>query len=510
MNTDRDQRSDRLHAELAALRERLAGLEDAEQRWRATEAELRQSRRMLQLVLDTIPVPVFWKDLDCVYVGCNLPLARDCGYSDPSELVGRTDFETASAQTAEVYRADDRQVMESGRPKLNYEEPQVKPDGSPAWLSTSKVPLRDEEGRVIGVLGTYEDITERKLAQAALQERTEELERFFSLSLDLLCIADIDGRFLRLNRAWEEILGYRVEELEGRAFTDFVHPDDREETAAAFGSLAGGRSVLNFVNRYRCRDGSYRWIEWRSQPYQNRLVYAAARDITERRRTEDALREQNAFRRAIIERAGDGLCVFHPIAEAPHLAFSVWNPRMTEIFGITMEEANRVGWEQAFFPEPDLQARARLRMERLLAGEEAVAEEWEVSRRDGTRRAVTVSTSVLSERDGAREVMALVHDLTERRRAEEERRRLEAQLLHAQKLESLGVLAGGIAHDFNNLLDGDPRQRRPGAGGAAAGLARRRAILRRHRGRVQPRRRAVPADAGLLGQGRLRGRARST
>ncbi len=165
MGTDHQAADDCLLEELARLRGRLAGLEDAERRWRATEAELRQSRRMLQLVLDTIPVRVFWKDRDCVYVGCNLPLARDCGYNDPAELVGKTDFETASAETAEIYRADDLQVMESGQPKLDYEEPQVKPDGSPAWLRTSKAPLRDEEGRVIGVLGTYEDITDRKRAE---------------------------------------------------------------------------------------------------------------------------------------------------------------------------------------------------------------------------------------------------------------------------------------------------------------------------------------------------------
>lgn len=165
MGTDRPTTDDRLLEELVSLRERLTALEDAERRWRATEAELRQSQRMLQLVLDTIPVRVFWKDRDCVYVGCNLPLARDCGYDEPAELVGKTDFETASAQNAEAYRADDRQVMETGQPKLDYEEFQVKPDGSPAWLRTSKVPLRDGEGRVIGVLGTYEDITERRRSE---------------------------------------------------------------------------------------------------------------------------------------------------------------------------------------------------------------------------------------------------------------------------------------------------------------------------------------------------------
>ena len=140
-----------------------------------TDEELFKSRQMLQLVLDTIPQRVFWKGLNSVYLGCNKPLAIDCGYSDPGELVGKTDYETASAETADLYRADDQQVMKTGQPKLNYEEMQIKPDGTHAWLRTVKVPLRDKEDQIIGVLGTYEDITERKYAEEALRQANRKL-----------------------------------------------------------------------------------------------------------------------------------------------------------------------------------------------------------------------------------------------------------------------------------------------------------------------------------------------
>jgi len=136
-------------------------IEDIDKRKKA-EDELFKSRQMLQLVMDNIPQRIFWKDLDSVYLGCNKPLALDAAYGEPWELIGKTDYEMASLSTADLYRADDRQVMEANIPKLNYEEPQVKPDGSPAWLKTSKVPLHDTNGNVIGVLGMYEDITMRK------------------------------------------------------------------------------------------------------------------------------------------------------------------------------------------------------------------------------------------------------------------------------------------------------------------------------------------------------------
>ena len=119
----------------------------------------------------------------------------------------------------------------------------------------------------------------------ALLEKSEELNRFFTLSLDLLCIANTSGQFLRLNLAWEKALGYPLEELMQYNFLDLIHPDDLEATHKALASLRQQHEILSFENRYRCKDGSFRWIEWRSRP-QGELIYAAARDTTERKRAE--------------------------------------------------------------------------------------------------------------------------------------------------------------------------------------------------------------------------------
>jgi hypothetical protein len=111
---------------------------------------------MLQWSLhDTIPVRVFWKDLALDYLGCNRPFALDAGLQSPEEITGRSDFEMGWAELAELYRSDDRLVMETGTPKLGYEEPQTTPDGSRIWLRTHKVPLLDTEGNIKGVLGSY-------------------------------------------------------------------------------------------------------------------------------------------------------------------------------------------------------------------------------------------------------------------------------------------------------------------------------------------------------------------
>ena len=112
-----------------------------------------------------------------------------------------------------------------------------------------------------------------------------ELKNFFDVNLDLLCIADLEGNFLKINKEWENILGYSTEELEKRKFLEFVHPDDLQETLGIMLKLGEGVEILNFVNRYKCKDGSYKYIEWKSHPHNN-LIYAAARDITEKKAME--------------------------------------------------------------------------------------------------------------------------------------------------------------------------------------------------------------------------------
>jgi diguanylate cyclase (GGDEF)-like protein/PAS domain S-box-containing protein len=134
------------------------------------------------------------------------------------------------------------------------------------------------------------ETTKQKLTESELEDKKEELERFFRINLDLLCIADLDGNFVKVNTSWEKILGYSIADLEKRRFLDFVHPEDLNATLEAISKLAKDEQVLYFVNRYKCRDGSYRYLEWCSRPYGN-LIYAAARDITERYKMAEELQE---------------------------------------------------------------------------------------------------------------------------------------------------------------------------------------------------------------------------
>ena len=163
-------------------------------------------------------------------------------------------------------------------------------DGSIIDVLLSSTPL-DLDDLSQGVTFTALDITDRRQAE-------DELQSIFDLSLDMVCIADINtSTFVKVNPAFERTLGYGQDELAGQSFLDLIHRDDRAATEAVVRSrLLKGESVINFENRYRCKDGTYRWLNWTSHPKPERgLTYAVARDTTERKNAEHALRESEAF-----------------------------------------------------------------------------------------------------------------------------------------------------------------------------------------------------------------------
>jgi PAS domain S-box-containing protein len=172
--SDLEQELSQAHAQIEVLKQAQA-LEKIQRE--QVELDLKASKQMLQLVMDTLPEAIFWKDRNSVYLGCNKNFAEDAGVGSPKNIVGKTDYDLAWHKSeADFFRECDRRVMLADHAELGIIEPQKQGDGKQAWLETNKAPLHDVNGRVIGVLGTYQDITERKQAEIALQELNQKLE----------------------------------------------------------------------------------------------------------------------------------------------------------------------------------------------------------------------------------------------------------------------------------------------------------------------------------------------
>ena len=182
------------------------------QRRQAAEAALNASQQIVAGILNLIPLGIFWKDKQLVYLGCNAVFARDAGFAAPQDVIGKDDFKMGWRAQAEKYRADDRQVIESGVAKLLIEELLTTPAGDTLTLLSSKVPLRDKTGAVCGILGAYLDITARKQADAELQLQGSALRA----AANAIVITDSKGDVVWANPAFTKLTGYEVSEVLGK------------------------------------------------------------------------------------------------------------------------------------------------------------------------------------------------------------------------------------------------------------------------------------------------------
>ena len=213
----------------AELKKRVQQLEQERSELRSLEELLRESHQVIEGILNAIPVRVFWKDRNLIYMGCNKLFARDAGFVDPEDIIGKDDYQIGWRDQAELYRKNDREVIESGDSKFLIEEPQTTPEGNTITLLTSKIPLRSATGAINGVLGTYMDITDRKRAEEALRESESSMRAITDSAQDAILMMDTEGRISYWNPAAERIFGHTSAEAIGQDLHTLIVPSHYHE-----------------------------------------------------------------------------------------------------------------------------------------------------------------------------------------------------------------------------------------------------------------------------------------
>jgi len=426
---------------------------DITERKKTAEA-LEKSEEKHRSLFQGVPVGLYRTGPNGAKLDANPAFARILGYPDvESYLKTSVDEEYVNPDDYERWK----ELLEKDDVLTDFEVRQRRTDGEIIWVRESARVVRDEQGKVLYYEGSVQDITARKKVEEALHQSEQRLKRAQEIGRIGDWEFDIESQQIRWSDqvfelyerdlsqgppTVEEEAAYYTPEVQKR-LRKYAHQAIRKGKSFEYDfgvDLPSGKTAFmaGFMNPIRDEHG--------------KVVKLAGtvQDITERKKAEEALREEHSFRAGIIKRAAEGLSVCHEIPEHPYVNFTVWNDRMTEITGYTMDEINEQGWYQSLYPDPETQKRAIERMERMRDGADLQAEEWTITRSDGEERVLTISTSIIETENGAVHVMALMNDITDRKRTEEELRDKNKQLEVANKLKSEFV--GIVSHDFGNPL----------------------------------------------------------
>ena len=260
----------------------------AEQALRRSQDELRHQTDLLAGVIEFAPIGMALMSLEGRFMRVNRSLCELVGYSE-AELTGLTFQEITHAEDLDGDLTLMTRLRAGEIPSYRLEKRYLHKDGHAVWVKLSRSLVRDGDGEPLHYVTQVEDVSEQRQAERELAAARQDIDRFFALSLDMMAVANAQGEFIRVNPAWERTLGWSQEELL-RPFLDLVHPDDVPATLEIFAAQAAGQTVFDFENRYRCKDGSYRWVHWTSTAIEDGLTYATARDVTEQKQIEIELR----------------------------------------------------------------------------------------------------------------------------------------------------------------------------------------------------------------------------
>ncbi len=386
------------------------------------ERTLQESQQRFATIFDLSPAGIcVIRTSDAIIIDTNRRLLEMFGF-EREDIVGRTALELGTWADPSFRQMLVQRTRQAGSVR-NMEMQWRTRSGKLLDTITSWQALElDGEGRAIGLI---QDITEWKHAE-------REVDRLFEATPDFLCIAGLDGYFKRVNPTFERLLGYTEEESLATPFVDLVHPDDIAATQREMEKLAQGAETISFANRYRCKDGTYRWLSWNSVPVlEEGLIYAVARDVTAWREMEEALRRSEERFRSIVETANDAIIVIdqNGIIEAfSRSAESIFGHSADEVLGRNVS---------ILVPPPHHEDHDRYVARHLATGERLLSPNRETTalRKNGEEFPIEITVSEVRVA-GELRFTGVIRDISVRKQMEDELRQAKEAAENASLAKS--------------------------------------------------------------------------
>ncbi len=389
----------------------------------------------LKLILDNIPDYVFWKDRNSVFLGCNNNIARAAGLRSPDEIIGKTDYDLGwTKEESDFFVATDRRIMESNKAEYHIIEPQHQADGSQAWLDTCKVPLHDEQGNVIGILGTYTDITERKRLEETLSLFKDSLEN----ASDAIGISTPQGKHFYQNKAFDDLFG----SLGQNPSVVYV---DQQVCKDVFDAIMAGKTWTGEVKMYginhRIRDIFIRAYASRDPHGNINALVGIHTDITDRKQAQEE-QEASLKRFQNVAKASPMGMHFYEIESDGRLVFTGANPSADLMLGVNHDSFIGKTIEEAFPALINTEVPARYKHAARYGTP------WRTEQIDYQSGSIKGAFEVVAFQTEPNKMVAMFNDITSRKQAE--------YALHASELSLQTILQstadGILAVDSENKI----------------------------------------------------------
>jgi len=424
------------------------------------KARLTDSERKYRLLAENVSDTIWVVNLDTLALDYISPaVEKNRGFTAKEAMALSLEQSLSSESFVRVTKILEAELARDNQPGIDpqrsvtIELEQSLKGGGYTWSEATVSFVRDAKGRPTAIMGVTRDISERKKTQQALVENEKKYRDLFENGSDLICLHDLDGRLLETNLAYKEEYGWSPKHLTGVSIREFIPERYQAEFDAYMERILKKGSDEGYLKAYT-RSGEEVLLEYRNRLILDdrgrpKAVQGAARDVTERLRYEKALKESEEKYRNLVQHAPAGIYEF----DMESLRFTSVNDVMCEYTGFSRDEFLEMD------PYTLLSEESKDTLNQLVdrvykEKPRELSAEYKLSGKNGKEFWV-LSNSRFFYKDGvAKRAMSVVHDLTGIKKAEAEKRALEAKLQNARRLESLGTLAGGVAHDLNNILSG--------------------------------------------------------